>query len=124
MYKKFFIIFFYLLLSINIFANNIYTEGDLILKNDIFYEIKSEEPANGIKKIYNKNGSLFAESPYENGKVNGIVKLYFENGALMGETPYKNNKMNGLVKAYFENGALRMEVQYKDGERNGYEKYY
>lgn len=72
--------------------------------------------AEGIKKSYYENGTLVAETSYNDGKREGIEKVYYESGALNVEIPYKNNKKEGLGKIYNEKGKLTATLTYKNGE--------
>lgn len=82
------------------------------------------EEKNGIRRRYYKNGALFSEHSYKNGKLNGVSKYYYENGKPRAEEFYVDGKLNRLCKGYFEDGKLLTEVSYKDGEREGVSKMY
>lgn len=107
------------------------TGCNLINSND-------DDPYNGLRKSYRKDGTLLAEVEYKdslrhgvarnyytNGKVkiemiyekgirHGLSKYYYENGDLYQATPYVNDKIDGIQKKYYEGGQLMAEIPYKN----------
>ncbi len=117
------------LLSIYALGINIYTMKDVKIQIDkedviLMFDKKTQEPINGILKIFDKSGALKANIPYKNGKIDGIKKDYYESGKLKNETSYKDGKENGVAKGYTETGILKAEVPYEDGNINGHIKWY
>lgn len=49
--------------------------------------------ADGVSKIYDKNGVLRVKSNYTNGKLDGISKVYSPGGNLIGELHYKQGSL-------------------------------
>ncbi len=70
----------------------------------------------GIKREYYKNGKLYSEATFINGKLNGVSKGYYESGGLLFEIPLKDGKQNGVTKMYHENGKLQFETNFIDGK--------
>lgn len=68
-----------------------------------------------VSKVYDEDGTLMGEMPYQNGKLNGLVKAYGANGELLSEMPFKDDLVNGIARLYNENQVL-VEVNFKDGE--------
>lgn len=73
------IIFYILLLTVSIYAKNLY------YKNSEYCERDS------ISKLYFESCETKTEMPYTNGKINGIEKQYHKSGVLASITNYKNN---------------------------------
>jgi antitoxin component YwqK of YwqJK toxin-antitoxin module len=79
---------------------------------------------NGIATDYYDNGKPRGVYPYLYGKMEGVVKTYYESGQLKSEESQKNDKLDGEYKSYYENGNLKVEASYSDGEKNGTFKTY
>ena len=64
--------------------------------------------AEGISKMYDKQGKLRVKSNYKKGKLNDVSKVYYADGKLMREMHYR---MGRLVtsKEYEKNGTLILE---------------
>ena len=92
-----------------------------ILNGKIFdeNEIIKLKNGNGKVKDYYRDGTLFFEGEYLNGKRHGICKEYYDNGKVEIEVEYKNGLKNGKVKEYYYNGKVEFEGEYKNGLRNG-----
>ena len=76
-------------------------------------------PYNGIGYDLHKNGELFIEGKYKNGKQEGEWKTYYDNGQLDIIGQYKNGKMNGKFKFYNKDGVLSRETDYIAGKEDG-----
>lgn len=76
-------------------------------------------PYNGIGYDLHKNGELFIEGKYKNGKQEGEWKTYYDNGQLDIIGQYKNGKMNGKFKFYYKDGVLSRETDYIYGKEDG-----
>ena len=92
------------------------------LKTEGMYKIKinpgdktSTENKEGLWKEYNENGQLDEEITYENGIMNGLFRKY-KDGRLFIEGPWKNGKAEGNQRAYNPDGSLFGVRTYKNGE--------
>ena len=91
--------------------------------NIIEYEfsvLKGTSIKQGIQKRYYRQGSIYSEIPYENGKREGIAYTYYPGivgvkSSVWKKQPYKNGKLDGICKRYYRNGALQSEYEYKNG---------
>jgi antitoxin component YwqK of YwqJK toxin-antitoxin module len=75
-----------------------------------FYEIYPADTQlyiihNGYRKVYYRDGNLFAESNVKNHTYNGILKHYYENGRI--EFIRNYIKDSGWSKGYYENGQIK-----------------
>ena len=77
--------------------------------------------AEGIKKVYNKDGKLTTETAYKGGKKHGLLKEYDpKTGTLTKEEPFVEDYLEGVRKDYrSDNGALRMTQEFKKGKPDG-----
>ena len=110
------------------------------------------EVPHGLQRQFYESGKLFAELPYENGRLNGTVRYYKETGELLGESkltdgtgvlrqyrmkslvlsdmeiPYKNGVKDGIVRQwghFRDKETLSCEVNtYKDGQMEGWSVVY
>jgi len=64
--------------------------------------------AEGVSKMYDKQGKLRFKSKYKKGKLNDISKVYYSDGKLMREMHYQKGRLV-TSKEYEKNGALIQE---------------
>ncbi len=127
-YIKISLFIFLVLVSFNnsIFGSDakIYLKYQVIKKDSIFYDKKSNSKIDGVVKWYYTSGVLEREALYKDGKKNGVEKWYYKSGGLESNGLYKDGKLNGVEKWYYESGVLKLETLYKDGKKNGVSKGY
>ena len=84
----------------------IYLKDQVIKKDNIFYDKKSNSKIDGVVKWFYKSGELEREALYKDGKLNGVEKQYYESGFIGSATIFKNNKaISGFL--YTEEGKKR-----------------
>jgi hypothetical protein len=76
------------------------------------------------KKTYHRNGKLFENTPYVNGKIQGIKLEYYDDGALRKETPYDSGYVHGNVKFYYPDGKVFSVTPRIKGNIHGIVKKY
>ena len=136
-------IFYLLIITLSLVLvgcdNNI-DESELVVRNDIHYQINSDKPftgsvtsyhENGQKKnmgTYKKglkdglseesspNGQLLSSVNYFMGGKEGVEKKYYENGNIRFVNNYKNSRLDGLKETYFDNGQLELKENYENGK--------
>jgi len=101
-------------------------------------ELYLDDIKQGLSYYY-KNGKLYKEVYYKDGKKNGIEKEYDENGTIITITEYKNDfiisreKINrkdekglkqGIWKEFYPNNRIYKEVNYKNDTIIGVYKEY
>lgn len=93
------------------------------LHNSICYseskETNQTHMADGVHKIYHKDGYLLSKLTYINGKLNGVATNYYPNGKIEQEAYFKDNIQEGPTKIYYKSGKLKQENNYKNGKANG-----
>ena len=119
--------------------NNI-DESELVVRNDIHYQINSDKPFTGSVTSYHENGQkknlgtykkglkdgLFEES-FPNGQLlssvnyfmggkEGVENTYDEDGNIRFVNNYKNSRLDGLKETYFDNGQLELKENYENGK--------
>jgi antitoxin component YwqK of YwqJK toxin-antitoxin module len=70
----------------------------------------------GLRTVYNPDGTTSYYEYYVNGIENGESKEYFRNGKLHQEGQYKNGKEDGLWKEWYSTGQLKRQTEFKDGK--------
>lgn len=68
----------------------------------------------GTYRIFYKNGKIWQEGNYKDGKLEGLWKTFHENGKLKQEVTYKNNLREGSSVIYYDDGLLYQELFYKN----------
>ncbi len=84
----------------------------------------NNDPYNGIRKSYRKDGTLLAEVSYKDSIRDGLARNYYKNGKIQLEVTYVKGVKHGLAKSYYENGDLYMTTPFVDGQKNGIQKKY
>lgn len=136
-------IFYLLIITLSLVLvgcdNNI-DESELVVRNDIHYQINSDKPFTGSVTSYHENGQkknlgtykkglkdgLFEES-FPNGQLlssvnyfmggkEGVENTYDENGNIRFVNNYKNSRLDGLKETYFDNGQLELKENYENGK--------
>lgn len=121
-------------------GDKVYTMEDLVEKNSITYDKKTNEPVSGIFKGYYESGEVVIDIPYKDGKIDGLSKVYqlsggllleisyndgirdglekkyHVSGFLLNERPYNNGTLDGIAKEYFESGEVNYEITFKNGK--------
>lgn len=69
--------------------------------------------------IYDEDGLLAAEIPYEKGVLHGPSLYYHPNGALQKRVPYVKGEINGLVEIYDSIGNTLEKIPYQNGKKEG-----
>ena len=69
---------------------------------------------NGMVKHRYVDGTVW-EIPYKNNRAEGVSKIYDKNGALRVKSNYTNGKLDGISKVYSAGGNLIGELHYKQG---------
>ena len=88
------------------------TFGDLVRRNNLFYEKFSDVPFTG--KVTGKE-----QGSFKNGERDGAWVGYRENGQLWYEENYKSGKREGARVGYHDNGQLRYKANFKNGNYEG-----
>ncbi len=70
----------------------------------------------GLRTVYNTDGTKSYYENYINGIENGESKEYFQNGKLHQEGVYKNGKEDGLWKEWYSTGQIKRQTEFKEGK--------
>jgi len=92
-------------------------EKQLQIRNDLAYEVNSEEPYTGEVLDYydSENKQMKFRVNYTKGKMDGIVTFYHKNGNKSEEYKYENGKeIEG--RSWYESGQLMGERAYSGGK--------
>ena len=78
----------------------------------------------GMSFVWDEEGALQAEIPYEKGELSGLSIYYHPNGNIAKKVPYERNSLQGLYEVYRSDGSLLLTAEYcggrMHGEANGY----
>jgi antitoxin component YwqK of YwqJK toxin-antitoxin module len=83
-----------------------------------FYKDEERTVLVSEKQLY-RDGTVYIEGTYKNGKREGTWKAWHTNGQLWSVGEYKNGKENGLKTVYHENGQKYYEGPVENDERVG-----
>jgi antitoxin component YwqK of YwqJK toxin-antitoxin module len=70
-------------------------------------------------QVWNENGILIAEMPYNKGSQEGVARYYYPNCAIQKIVPYQNNRIEGIFETYCSNGVLLQCSNYHRGLLEG-----
>lgn len=73
----------------------------------------------GTKKVFFKDGTVYREINYKNGKLEGLYRQYYQKGGLRRECEYHEDKRKGPAREYYANGRPSMEGQYANDKLDG-----
>ena len=88
----------------------------IVSRNDLAYEVNSEEPFSGLMTAYHPNGQLRSRVQLKNGLRNGLHEYFLENGQLLTRDSYKNGQREGLSEEYFLDGQLKSHDCWQQGK--------
>ena len=73
----------------------------------------------GMMSLFDADGRVTAEIPYEDGEKHGEMKTYYPSGKVQSVITYEHDKRNGVMETYSEEGQLMSRVLYKDDKLDG-----
>ncbi|MFW5707128.1 MAG: toxin-antitoxin system YwqK family antitoxin [Bacteroidota bacterium] len=83
-----------------------------------------EDPYNGVRKSYRKDGTLISSVTYKDSIRHGLARNYYRDGTVKLELHYENGKKHGEAVTYYENGDVYQVTPYINGSREGIQKKY
>lgn len=102
---------------VSIRENNIFKITDYYpdwkIKMTGYFKTLEPEIKEGSFKYYSREGSLVKEGNFLNNKATGLWKEY-KNGYLWLEEEYTNGRRNGFLKTYYDGKILKRQELYKD----------
>jgi len=103
--------------------NNI-DESELVVRNDIHYQINSDKPFTGSVTSYHENGQKKNLGTYKKGLKDGLSEEFFSNGQLLSSVNYFMGGKEGVEKKYYENGNIQFVNNYKNSLLDGLKETY
>lgn len=73
----------------------------------------------GVAKVWNEEGSLLAEIPYQKGVLEGISIHYHPNKVIWKKIPYNKNVLEGTLEVFRDCGTLLQTTQFTQDRKNG-----
>lgn len=96
--------------------------GQIIERYQMFTEDSSRH---GRTTEYFENGSIYAETNYNKGKIEGERTLFYKSGQVQIKEHYINGTFQGPYTAFYENGKIDVEGEYINGSMEGvWKKFY
>ena len=90
-----------------------YENGNI---KEISYHQKIWQKIGLVKKeTYHKNGQIWEEANYKDGKRDGKWTDYHQNGQIWEEANWKDGKLDGKWTTYNEDGSIDSVEEWKDG---------
>ena len=101
------------ILATGCISNTIYTEENSYIKNEIVFNKKTNQKANGILRYYYKSGQLKFEVPLKNGVNHGIQTFYKLSGEIELQSLYEHGKRIKTIQG--ENNKIIFEKTLEPG---------
>lgn len=73
----------------------------------------------GVSQVWDEQGNLLAQIPYQKGLLEGTSIYYFPSGQIQKQYHYQQNALQGETIEYFPNGQIKTKTFYKRGIRDG-----
>jgi len=73
----------------------------------------------GEAKLWNEQGQLLAQIPYQNGMLEGVSIYYYPNGSIQKTSPYRQNHLQGEEIEFYESGEIFSKTTYHFGIKKG-----
>lgn len=105
-------------------AERIYDVKELVVVEDIVYEIATKKAANGLLEIYFDHGGLKTQVLLKDGRSSGMEKKFYPNGQIASAVPFLDGKEHGIAKRYFGSGGLQIVASFDHGLKEGITKAY
>jgi antitoxin component YwqK of YwqJK toxin-antitoxin module len=77
-----------------------------------------------ISRVWNEEGQLLAEIPYQKGVLHGVSHYYYASGALQKCIPYEAGELQGDLSVFDEQGNLLECAPHVAGQKHGIARYY
>ncbi|MFN2395810.1 MAG: toxin-antitoxin system YwqK family antitoxin [Bacteroidales bacterium] len=84
----------------------------------------SDDPYNGIRKGYRKDGTLLSAVSYKDSVRHGVAKNYYRDGTLKIKMTYDKGIKHGDAITYYEDGDVYQVTPFVNGKREGIQKRY
>ena len=86
---------------------------------DVALGAQSDWLFDGVSEVWDEQGRLTAQIPYEKGALHGTSLSFYPNGQVQREIPYQQNLIEGEVTEYFANGQIKEKLVYHNGLKQG-----
>ncbi|MDA7797363.1 hypothetical protein N9A24_05865 [Gammaproteobacteria bacterium] len=91
-------------------------DDQILIRQNLAYEVNSDTPFSGHALAYHPNGQLRSRVQLKNGLRNGLHEYFLENGQLLTRDSYKNGQREGLSEEYFLDGQLKSRDCWQQGK--------
>ncbi len=87
-------------------------------------DLRNSIPKNRVEKVYHRNGKIWSETPYANGKKHGVATQWYEDGSKQLEKMWVNGKEHGFWTSWYGNGAKRYEAIWQNSSPYGIQTHW
>ena len=96
--------------------------NDQVTTNKEGLKYYNSNPFTGVVYLNHKNGKVWKEAAYVDGKLQGVSKGYYESGQIWFEQEISNGQYV-YIKKWHENGQLKSEQHYKKARVSSYKEW-
>jgi len=96
----------------------------LIARNDVYFDVQSDEAYTGHAELHWPDGSLRKEADFVDGMLENKMTWWYENGQKELEDHYVENLRHGTHRAWHGNGQLMSQGESTHGQRQGSWKWW
>jgi len=114
--------FILLLLSSSFVIGQSRISNDQVTTNKEGLKYYNSNPFTGVVYLNHKNGKVWKEAAYVDGKLQGVSKGYYESGQIWFEQEISNGQYV-YIKKWHENGQLKSEQHYKKARVSSYKEW-
>ena len=96
--------------------------NDLVTTDKSGIKLYDSKPFTGVVYLNHKNGNLWKEAEYVDGKLEGISKGFYEDGQIWFEQEISNSQYV-YIKKWHKNGQMKSEQLYKKTRVSSYKEW-
>jgi antitoxin component YwqK of YwqJK toxin-antitoxin module len=96
--------------------------NDQISTDESGVKFHDSKPFTGVVYLNHKNGNVWKEAAYVDGKLQGVSKGFYESGQIWFEQEISNGQYI-YIKKWHDNGQLKSEQYYKKARVSSYKEW-
>lgn len=86
---------------------------------DVALGAQSDWLFDGLSEVWDEQGRLTAQIPYEKGALQGVSLNFYPDGQIERSVPYEKQLIEGELIEYFPDGQIKQRTSYKKGLKQG-----
>ena len=111
-----------ILLSSTVIMGQTRVSNDQVTSGKNGLKYYNSKPFTGVVFVNHKNGKVWKEGAYVDGKMQGLSKGYYESGQIWFEQDVQNGQYI-YIKKWHENGQIMSEQHYNKGKVNSFKEW-